>query len=148
MPKPNNVVLHNQELSKPGLPETIFTCFAKTRVPSSKRFHWRNTVQYSKQQPRFVPRVSHLPPPPPCSGIMGKSRDTENHEERRNRTSRLVVCFRCMFVHKVLFAFLEFMHPRLLLVSSAIRLHPMGVQTKLLSIPFSTIQIFSYPKDR
>ena len=28
-----------------------------------------------------------------------------------------------MFVHKVLFAFLEFMHPRLLLVSPAIRLH-------------------------
>ena len=31
-----------------------------------------------------------------------------------------------MFVHKVLFAFLEFMHPRLLLVSPAIRLHPWG----------------------
>ena len=28
-----------------------------------------------------------------------------------------------MFVHKVLFEFLEFMHPRLLLVSPAIRLH-------------------------
>ena len=31
-----------------------------------------------------------------------------------------------MFVHKVLFEFLEFMHPRLLLISPAIRLHRGG----------------------
>ena len=31
-----------------------------------------------------------------------------------------------MFVHKVLFEFLEFMHPRLLLISPAIRLHRWG----------------------
>ena len=62
---------------------------------------------------------SNQEPPPSLlyRGIMGKSSDTKTRgaNEPNESTS-------CMFVYKVLFEFLEFTHPRLLLISLAIRL--------------------------
>ena len=48
---------------------------------------------------------------------MGKSRVTKNTRSERTKGVDWLYVFRCMFVHKVLFEFLAFKHPRLLLVS-------------------------------
>ena len=71
-------------------------------------------------------RASKTTPPPQHVYVVESwkshvTRKPQGAKEPNESTSCMF--FRCMFMYKVLLEFLEFMHPRLLLDSPAIRLH-------------------------